>query len=57
VHHERSLLHPPTGRDHPEAVADAQSYSQATPSYGFGGDPLRPVSGKYYGYLARAALY
>lgn len=25
--------------------------------YGFQGDPLRPITGKYYGYLIRAALY
>jgi hypothetical protein len=38
-------------------VADTQSDSQATPSDGFGGDPLRAVNGKCYGYVARAALY
>ena len=38
-------------------VADARSYSQANPGYGFQGDPLRPIIGKYYGYLIRAALY
>ena len=38
-------------------VADAAGYNQANPSYGFQGDPLRPISGKYYGYLVRAGLY
>ena len=33
------------------------AYNQATPGYGFQGDPLRPISGKYYGYLIRAGLY
>jgi hypothetical protein len=37
--------------------ADAAGYNQANPSYGFQGDPLRPISGKYYGYLVRAGLY
>jgi subtilisin family serine protease len=38
-------------------VADAQAYNTANPGYGFQGDPLRPISGKYYGYLIRAGLY
>jgi subtilisin len=38
-------------------VADATAYNNANISYGFQGDPLRPISGKYYGYLIRAALY
>jgi subtilisin len=38
-------------------VGDAASYNIANPGYGFQGDPLRPTSGKYYGYLIRAALY
>jgi subtilisin family serine protease len=38
-------------------VADAAAYNTANPGYGFTGDPLRPISGKYYGYLARAGLY
>jgi hypothetical protein len=25
--------------------------------YGFQGDPLRPINGKYYGYLIRAGSY
>jgi subtilisin family serine protease len=38
--------------------ADAQAYSQASPFYGFTGDPLHvPVSGHYYGYLLRPGLY
>lgn len=38
-------------------VADASAYNQAVPDYGFQGDPLRPISGSYFGYLIRAALY
>jgi subtilisin len=38
-------------------VADAAAYNTANPGYGFEGDPLRPESGKYYGYLIRAAQY
>ena len=38
-------------------VADAAAYSTASPGFGFQGDPLRPISGKYYGYLIRAAQY
>ena len=38
-------------------VADAAAYNNANPGYGFVGDPLRPVEGKYYGYLIRSALY
>jgi subtilisin family serine protease len=38
-------------------VADAQAYNTANPGYGFVGDPLRPVEGKYFGYLIRAGLY
>jgi subtilisin len=37
--------------------SDAAAYNNANPGYGFDGDPLRPVAGKYYGYLIRAALY
>jgi subtilisin len=36
---------------------DAQAYTQANPGFGFRGDPLRPVTGRYYGYLIRAGLY
>jgi subtilisin family serine protease len=38
-------------------VADAAAYNTANPGYGFSGDPQRPVAGKYYGYLVRAAAY
>jgi subtilisin family serine protease len=40
-------------------VADAATYNTASKNFGYGfqGDPLRPVSGKYYGYLIRAGLY
>jgi subtilisin len=37
--------------------SDAAAYNLANPDYGFVGDPLRPVSGRYYGYLIRAGLY
>jgi len=37
--------------------SDAAAYNLAHPDYGFNGDPLRPVAGKYYGYLIRAGLY
>jgi subtilisin len=36
---------------------DAQAYNQATPTYGFNGDPSRPISGRYYGWLTRAGAY
>jgi subtilisin family serine protease len=32
--------------------SDAQAHTTAAPGYGFAGDPTRPVSGRYYGYLA-----
>ena len=38
-------------------VSDAANYNNAHPEYGFVGDPLRPVTGKYYGYLIRAGSY
>ena len=38
-------------------VADARAHNLAHPDYGFVGDPLRPIPGKYYGYLIRAGLY
>ncbi len=38
-------------------IRDAAAYNQANPSYGFVGDPHRPISGKYYGWLIRAGLY
>jgi hypothetical protein len=36
---------------------DAAAYNQANTKYGFKGDPLRPASGRYLGYLVRAAGY
>jgi subtilisin len=38
-------------------VSDAAAYSSANPGYGFAGDPLRPQTDRYYGYLVRAGLY
>jgi hypothetical protein len=37
--------------------ADAAAYTQANPGWGFRGDPLRPITGRYYGYLIRAGVY
>lgn len=37
--------------------ADAEAYNRANPAFGFNGDPLRPVTGRYYGFLLRAAEY
>jgi subtilisin family serine protease len=37
--------------------ADAAKYNGAKKTYGFDGDPLRPVQGRYYGYLIHAAEY
>jgi subtilisin len=37
--------------------ADADAYTRANPSWGFAGDPTRPVTGRYYGFLTRAAGY
>jgi len=37
--------------------ADADTYNNANTGYGFTGDPLRPVSGKYFGYLTTADNY
>jgi subtilisin len=37
--------------------ADAETYNRANPSWGFTGDPLRPITGRYYGFLLRAGLY
>jgi hypothetical protein len=37
---------------------DAEGYNErGDTGYGFIGDPLRPVSGKYFGFLVRAGLY
>ena len=38
-------------------VNNAAAYNTAHPGYGFVGDPIRPVSGQYCGFLVRAALY
>jgi subtilisin len=38
-------------------VADARAYNRANPGYGYDGDPLRPIAGRYYGWLIRAGLY
>ena len=38
-------------------VSDAADYTNARPAYGFVGDPLHPIAGKYYGYLIRAGSY
>ena len=37
--------------------ADAEAYNRANPGYGFTGDPLRPITGRYYGFVVRAGLY
>ena len=37
--------------------ADAQAWNDANPSYGFTGDPRRPVTGRHYGNLINAAGY
>jgi subtilisin len=36
---------------------DAAAYNSGDTGYGFEGDPLHPVSGKYFGYLLRAGGY
>jgi subtilisin family serine protease len=36
---------------------DAAAFNNANPGYGFVGDPLRPIAGKYFGFLVRAGLY
>jgi subtilisin len=40
-------------------VADAAAYNTTSKNlaYGFGGDPLRPIPSKYFGFLIRAGLY
>jgi hypothetical protein len=37
--------------------ADAEMYNRRDRGYGFLGDPLRPVEGMSFGYLARAGPY
>lgn len=34
--------------------SDAEGHTTANPGYGYSGDPLRPVSGRYFGYLSWA---
>ena len=36
---------------------DAAAYNQLVKGYGFTGDPIRPITGRYYGYLTRTAGY
>ena len=38
-------------------ITDAATYNNANSTYGFVGDPLRPVGSQYFGYLVRAAQY
>ncbi|MFD6274827.1 S8 family serine peptidase [Streptomyces sp. NPDC060209] len=38
-------------------VDDAKEYSRSHPRYGFLGDPLRPIKGRYYGPLVAANRY
>jgi subtilisin len=40
-------------------VSDSAAYNSAKKNvrYGFQGDPLRPIAGKYYGYLINASVY
>jgi len=35
----------------------ADAAGAATATNGFSGDPLRPVTGRFYGYVAAAGLY
>jgi subtilisin len=37
--------------------SDAATFNASSTGFGFTGDPLRPVTGRYYGYLVRAGLY
>jgi subtilisin len=37
--------------------ADTARYNLSHPSYGYQGDPLRPVPGRFYGFLVTAAPY
>jgi subtilisin len=38
-------------------ISDAAAHSAANPKFGFTGDPLRPVNGRYYGHLLYAGAY
>jgi subtilisin family serine protease len=50
---------PCTGMTPAQVIAKVRADAQAaaTKTNGFSGDPLRPVSGKYFGYLVSTALY
>jgi subtilisin len=37
--------------------SDAESYNAARPDYGYVGDPFRPVTGRYFGFLTTVGLY
>jgi subtilisin len=37
--------------------SDAAAFNLASSGFGFTGDPLRPISGRYYGHLLRAGVY
>jgi subtilisin family serine protease len=37
--------------------SDAAAFNVGSPLFGFKGDPLRPSTGRYYGYLVRAGQY
>jgi subtilisin len=38
-------------------VSDSAAYTTAHPDYGFFGDPIDPIPGKFYGYLLHAGEY
>jgi subtilisin len=38
-------------------VNQATAYNQRYADYGYGGDPLRPIEDRYYGYLINAGIY
>jgi subtilisin family serine protease len=40
-----------------KVINDTTRYNTKNPTWGFQGDPLRPVIGKYYGWLLQAGLY
>lgn len=50
---------PCAGKAPPDVIramrANAEAFNAAQPAYGFTGDPLRPVTGRFYGYLPSAA--
>ena len=56
------IAHGPCGGLSPKEVLrkvvnETAGYNTRHPSWGFSGDPLRPVAGKYYGWLLQAGLY